>query len=346
MDEILKKIRQFGDSAVGQAQSAYNNYNKGVQNVARTVTAPIRGVAETVGEFTYSPQTLPNDWKYRMQIIADRNQRNHPGLIQIPANRKPSAFEENMRKKWEQGGPKEKFEVETFWRINEDMDSSFTPTKDASAKHVPYNFLAPEEDERGAKIKAQILSNPALYPGAKKYLETIPFSADKGPEDDTAGVFYSGPYNEEYLQYDPNNEGPFEEQVAVHELLHAASNVFGKKELGEFTADVAQAYQANPKYFEPVMKWIQGYKDARKDTNYFTGDPLQEANELFAQIGAMYGPEMANHPILGKYYSKVFDPSSGAAQPQPPIVERYEDGSSRVVPALELERRKRFYPNR
>ena len=274
-----------------------------------------------------------------MRNMSNRFQASPENLIQIPHEGfgGPRPIAESLGKEYEGATPMRQFEINEFWKSTED----WAPTAEASARHVPYNFKAPKEDAIGKELKEVLLKNPALLPGVRKYFESLPMSAvEDGYEHGFAGVFSgNNDFGEEYIQVDKRNNGQASPQpgqmaqdVAAHELLHGAVDVLGLEELNNFVADFNQVYQANPQKYEPVMKWIKEYKGDPSRGNYFQ-NPLREANELFAQVGAIYGPALANDPLLGKYYQRVFDRNSEAAQPIPDITMRFEDGSSDVMGA-------------
>ena len=289
----------------GALNQAFNMF-KGVKD---GVGAGLQNLSKNVGEFTYSPETLPQDWRYRTAKIGNEFRKNASNLLQIPFQKGPNELEKFQAQQYQQASPTGKLTIDA---VLGEGSSEWEQTSGPSADYNRYYMRAPAQDKMGGELKAQILKDPRFLPGAKSYLETIPFSGENLYEMNAAGLSYNTPYGDEgFIQYDPRNakRPEFANEVAAHELMHQAVNVFGEKELGSFIKDFAMAYQANPKKYAKVAAWIDGYRENKKDTNYFK-NPLQEANELFAEIGALYGPDMAEDPLLGKYYQKVFTKGS------------------------------------
>lgn len=299
--DIRKLVQNIGGSALQQARNAQNTYKSLIER-------PVVGAKNAVKEFTYSPQTLPKDWMYRAQNISNRYQRNAPGIAQLKNVNEVGGLD----KVWEEASPIGRLGFDVF---NDPINKS------PSANYKRYNYLAPEETAIGAGAKNAILGTPALHPGLKSYIKTIPFSEQH--DETSAGTFYGVPEGEEYISIDPRNNPENQRRVAAHEMMHAASSVLGRERLGNFVVDVNRAYRQNPEAFAPIMQWISDYKTSREGTGYFN-DPLAEAEELFAEVGSMYGPRILSHPILGQYYRNIYQ-NTGENWP-PPMV-RYEDGS-------------------
>lgn len=316
IQKILRTIQGMGKTAV--------------KTVTAPLAAPIDNIASTIHEYSYSPQTIPQDWKYREQLLATKRQQNPANLIQVPYG--PNKAQRIQMNQYQKATPDQRLAIDSI------LDGGIASVKNPSADYIRYNLQAPPEDARGKALKEKILANPAFYPGERKYLASVPVSAEKQLEQGSAAFFTPQATGDEFVRYDPRLDEGRDAEVLSHELMHAATNVFGKKELGNFVVDVARAYQANPQKFEPIMRWIGAYKnDPRFGDGYFKRNSLQEANELFAQIGAVYGPEMSNDPILGKYYSRVFNNRTPEANPPPETV-YFEDGSSRPATMLDRQR--------
>lgn len=283
------------DSAFSQAMS---QLKRGAARIIQPYKNLGAGVGAVVSELSYSPETLPKDWKYRFKTLSDKYQRFAPNLIQIPPQ---DIHNDPEELKYQSSTPKQRVGLEAMWRMED------APVNAASADYNRYNFQAPSETPQGGLLKQQILQDPAFLPGARSYLKTIPFvEAPGGYEEGFAGQFNFGTQGEEFIQYDPRNKGGFAKKVGAHELLHASRHALGNQQLPNFLTDLKQAYQKNPKVFKPIFDWMQFYKDSRKETGYFE-DPAQEVEELFSEIGAMLGPSILKDPHLGKYYASVFN---------------------------------------
>lgn len=316
---LQEKPRQLGRAAGEEATGFIQDIQKNLQERAK-------GVQETIGEFTYSPETLPQDLSYRLRNMQNRFVNNADHLAQVPYETFMKA-EDRGAKEWEESSPTQRLAMPMKY-------GSFKgKIAEPSANYHRINIHAPKEDVKGATFENEALSRPGFLPGAERYLRSISSSVDPNMPENAWGTFFSqGPEWQEAIRYssDLAENHPYAgKDVAAHESLHAAADVFGVEELGNFVADFNQAYQANPDKYQPIIEWIQHYKESRKDTPYFD-NPLAEANELFAEIGAQYGPQLANDPILGKYYQRVFNKMHPAAQPQPERLIRFEDGSTRV----------------
>jgi hypothetical protein len=284
------------------------------KQVKQTVEKPKKAIDAVVKEFSYSPQTLPQDWRYRAKKLSDTYQRNSPALTQIPYTKEPSVDE----KLWKQATPMNRLGMAGIL-------GDYTPTKTPSANHVREHYLAQPETPRGAFDKNQVLENYKLQPGLKSYLRSVQFSdLDPSQFDKAAGRFWSDNYGEEYIETNQEIQSRADQRrIAAHEALHVASFAIPDRDLGNFVTDINRSFQRDPQAFAPIMSWIKGYKEQYKDTGYFN-DPRAEAQELFAEVGAQYGSSLVAHTLLGKYYANIFN--NQQAQ-WPPMTITAEDGS-------------------
>ena len=312
--KILNDVRNFGEGQI-KASPAF----RAAQTAARS--KPVRAIQAVAEEFSYSPQTLPQDWKYRTRTLQEKYQQNAPGIVQVGFNPSQPGMVRAEDEMWQNASPTKQALLTNMF---DDRNVA-----GQSAQNMPYYFQAAPEDAKSKAIKERILAQ-GFYPGAQRYLEQVPASFTDNLEDTTGGVFYSQPQGQEHIQINTNQESPRRQrQVMAHELLHSAVDVLGEKELGNFVQDVSRAYRSNPQRYQKVMEWIAGYEEHTQQDKRMQGyfdNPLQKANELFAEVGAQFGPELANDPYLGRYYSKVFNPDTA---PQKPVERIYlEDGSS------------------
>lgn len=79
-------------------------------------------------------------------------------------------------------------------------------------------------------------------------------------------------------------------RILAHEFLHQAPRNFFSK--SDFVDNIYGILQRNPDLYKIAMS--------------YNGKSLPNPEEIFAQIGMAVGPNIVNHPEIGKYYKKIF----------------------------------------
>lgn len=316
-------IARLPQAAVQAGQIAGNTISHLPQQIAQGAinTGVDMGTRSLYGVQKAFPQLpLPKDLVYRVANSDMQRQANWPGLIHIPFHTKPTALEQAQMQQYQNASPTQRLAIDSI--LGEGSDE-WQITKDASAKANPYFFDAPAEDQAGKALKAKVLTDPAFLEGLKEYLQNIPVSGDDLYSRHVAGEAYPNPSGQRFILFDenlPNSKTGMDEEVVRHEMLHQAVNAFGIKKLNNFMEDLKKAYTRDPGRYQPVINYMQGYKKAMPE--YFQNNPTNEANEYFAQTGALYGPELLTDPYLAKYYQNVFQSVPGA---QRPLIDREQD---------------------
>lgn len=83
----------------------------------------------------------------------------------------------------------------------------------------------------------------------------------------------------------------------------------GLSKIAPFANDFQKAVQQNPEQYSPIVQWLQHYQQSQPA--YFASNPVKKSQELYAQVGAFYGPAILKDPVIGKYYKGVFQNPKG-----------------------------------
>lgn len=256
------------------------------------VSKPFQAVGTKIAE------ALPYDYPYRVATLSDKLQQAIK--FNVPYREQPNATEKAQMNIYRRATPISKIGINAI--LGEGSDE-YTPTMTPSAEMLPY-FRGRPETALGQAVKQATLQKMGIHPGVQQYFENIPISEVDYPEKNIAGLAFNVPSGQRYNTFRPRMSSRFTEQVNRHEFLHQAVNVFGVKKLSNFVNSLTEAYKKSPQKYRPIINWIQQYGE---DMPEYLRDPNNMANELFAQVGAIYGPSILDDPDLASYYKSVFE---------------------------------------
>lgn len=155
-------------------------------------------------------------------------------------------------------------------------------------------------------IKSQALQ--AFTPGARFQLSAVPVGVQP-PQVQDLGLSMGGGGNRT-IDLMPQRHNPNE--VMTHEFLHAATRGIGGINTSQFLQDLVNTQHTLPPQIQGSLVNFQ------KLYPQMNGEDPQSYNkrlgeEMFAQTGALLGPNVLQYPALARYYTGIFNQPQNVA---------------------------------
>ena len=307
------------EQALGQIKSTISEgWQRLVNTPKKEFFLPTSQAFRPVRQVGAEARAIPLDYKFRLADIG----RTYQGVVKPHLTAPLPEFREPRR-----GYPKD-YELTKEQKLKNLVFTPFeeprekTPSADFNFESK-FFFESPPQNPNLVGLKERTLAGP-LLPGARRYAENIPFVENRGPEGTAAYAAFQYPHiafppeaveaianSQQYSPTAaPNPNSRFESPGRIvatgrHEVMHHLANVlYPDKKIEPFLVAFNQAAQTNPDKYKEILQWISGYE--KNMPNYFAENPDARGQEIFAELGALYGPELLSDPFIGKYYRNIF----------------------------------------